>query len=755
MSKRYKGAILSSTPPTTSASSASGVWTEQQFMQGVASGNWPALPSAPTIGTATAGAVSASVAFTAPTYVGSGIISYTATSSPGGITGTGASSPVTVSGLTAGTAYTFTVTATTAAGQGPASAASNSVTPTEPPYIEEVFSTYLYTGTGAAQTITNNIDLSTKGGMVWFKDRTVANSHRVFDTVRGTSSVITPNSTAAAFSSANMVTAFNTTGFSVGTDTTGGVNDSGDSFASWTFRKQPKFFDVVTYTGDGNLGRTVAHNLGSVPGCIIIKNTGTGGTNWGVYHRSVGATGALFLNQTYSVDTSSSYWNNTEPTSTVFTVGNQDWNNQSGQSYVAYVFAHNAGGFGLTGTDNVISCGIAANGDIVNLGYEPQWVLFKRTNGTSNWYLYDNMRGMPESGNSKVLWPNLSDAENLTVNYVSPNATGFNFASPGGTGLWIYIAIRRGPMKVPTLGTSVLDVETWSGNSSGNRNISVGFPADLNFFHVRNDVNSWNATDRLRGNGRSLQFDNTGAEINVDPDFPLFNSFQNELKVTGTGAAYINETGYNQVFFSLRRAPSFFDEVCWTGNNGSNQRVNHNLTVVPELIIYKGRNKDNYWRVYYGNINKYIALNLSNAEVSGSNLWGSSAPTTTDFGINCGSMDLDNFNAVAYLFATCAGVSKVGTYTGNGTTQTIACGFTGGARFVFIKRTDATGGWYVYDTARGMTVLTDPYLFLNSTAAESATLGSVITSTGGFTVDATILAAINTNGASYIFLAIA
>ena len=110
---------------------------------------------------------------------------------------------------------------------------------------------------------------------------------------------------------------------------------------------------------------------------------------------------------------------------------------------------------------------------------------------------------------------------------------------------------------------------------------------------------------------------------------------------------------------------------------------------------------------------------------------------------------------IAYLFATCAGVSKVGSYTGNGSSQTINCGFAGGARFVLIKRTDNTGDWYVYDTARGMTTLTDPYLFLNSTAAEAATLGSVTTVTTGFKVDASILAAVNTNGASYTYLAIA
>ena len=110
---------------------------------------------------------------------------------------------------------------------------------------------------------------------------------------------------------------------------------------------------------------------------------------------------------------------------------------------------------------------------------------------------------------------------------------------------------------------------------------------------------------------------------------------------------------------------------------------------------------------------------------------------------------------VAYLFATCPGVSYVGSYTGNGTTQAIACGFTGGARFVLIKRTDSTGDWYVYDTARGMTSVTDPYLLLDSTAAETATLGSVTSTTGGFTVNAAILAAINTSSATYIFLAIA
>jgi len=130
MSRRYKGGVISATAPTTSTSSATGVWTNPQNMQASAAGTWPRIPGAPTIGTATvASGTSASITFTAPTDLGAGTVTYTATSSPGSITGTSSASPVTVSGLTTGTAYTFTVRAATPGGSGPASAASNSVTP--------------------------------------------------------------------------------------------------------------------------------------------------------------------------------------------------------------------------------------------------------------------------------------------------------------------------------------------------------------------------------------------------------------------------------------------------------------------------------------------------------------------------------------------------------------------------------------------------------------------------------------------------
>jgi hypothetical protein len=126
MSMRFKGGVISATAPTTSTSAAKGVWTTTQQLQAVSAGTWPRSPGAPTIGTATAGASEATVAYTAPTDVGVGTVTYTATSSPGGFTGTG-TSPITVTGLTIGSSYTFTVTGTTPGGTGPASAASNSI----------------------------------------------------------------------------------------------------------------------------------------------------------------------------------------------------------------------------------------------------------------------------------------------------------------------------------------------------------------------------------------------------------------------------------------------------------------------------------------------------------------------------------------------------------------------------------------------------------------------------------------------------
>jgi len=746
----------------------SGIWTEQAVMQANGAGNWPNAPGAPTIGTATntgaGGAVS--VAFTAPTFAGlpAVITSYTVTSSPGGLTGTGASSPITVSGLTNGTAYTFTVTATNSSGTGPASAASNSVTPSLIVYVEDVYSTYLYTSTGGDITITNGIDLSTKGGLVWIKSRSNAFSHYLTDTVRGAGRVLYSNLVnGQSGPGGGGASSFSTTGYVDGNQNANGVTQ-----VSWTFREQAKFFDVVTYTGDGTAGRTVAHNLGSVPGCIIVKKTSSG-DDWAVYHRSLGATQFLLLNDTLSAGTSSNYWNNTSPTSTEFTLGAIGTTNASGSTYVAYLFAHNAGGFGLTGTDNVISCGsFTTNGSgiaTVSLGYEPQWVLIKRTNDVDSWYISDNMRGMAVSGNQPNLEPDLSAAETAGGYNAYPNATGFTANVGIASSPFIYIAIRRGPMKVPTDATKVFAPITWTGSGTNSRVITgAGFTPDMFFLNTRNNTNNyWNNYDRLRGVGQALRSYTTSAETSgINYGMSAFGMDGHTLGDSDGGSGGYNQSSILAFALYFQRAPSFFDEVCWTGDGTNPRSLSHNLTVAPTLIITKKRNSTSNWTTGYdftSTTYKYFFLNddgAANADTYASTPVYGGNPTVSVFIVgNQGNMNISGDTYVSYLFATCAGVSKCGTFTGNGSSQTINCGFTGGARFVMIKATSTTGDWMVADSARGIVSGSDPYLELNNTNAEVTGEDWLDTDSTGFVVNEVSGSNANTNGVTYIYLAIA
>ena len=649
-----------------------------------------------------------------------------------------------------------------------------------PQYIEDVFSTYLYTGnstTGGTQTITNNIDLSTKGGMVWIKGRSAASNNILTDTTRGagttasnnqalSSNLTTAEDLAASY---DFLSAFNATGFSVtqgGTTTaTRGTNYNNVTYASWTFRKQPKFFDVVTYTGTG-ANRTIAHSLGSVPGSIIVKRTDTS-ADWAVYHRSLANTQYLVLNSTAAATTGATWWNSTTPTSSVFSLGTNASVNASGGTYVAYIYAHDAGGFGLTGTDNVVSCGsytgnALVNGPVVTLGYEPQWVMIKRvTGGTNNWVIIDDMRRFVVTpSNSSRLYPNLTNAEETNVG-IQPLATGFqpidSDSDINATGqTYIYIAIRRGPMKVPTSGTSVFGLNARTGTGA-NATVTGGQTDDAVLIKNRGSAVASLFSSRLTGTGYLVTSD-TDAEVAAGTTILQANPWDvmDGVKV-GTTSTITNASSSTYINYLFKRAPSFFDEVCYTGT-GSATTQTHNLGVVPELIIVKRRDAIAAWDTYCSALanTEYLVLNSTASKATGATRWNSTTPTSFVFSV--GTSTTTNASAgtyVAYLFATCAGVSKVGSYTGNGSTQTIDCGFTGGARFVLIKRTDSMGSWITYDTARGMTVLTDPYWLLNTTAAETATLGSVTTVSTGFALDSTILAAINVNAGTYVFLAIA
>lgn len=620
-----------------------------------------------------------------------------------------------------------------------------------PTYVEDVFSTYLYTGNSSTQTITNGIDLSGKGGLTWIKARSTTYPHVLVDTARGATKTLMSNGNYAEQTATSSLTAFNSTGFSLGNDSD--VNFNNATYASWTFRKQPKFFDIVTYTGDGVAGKSIAHSLGSKPGCILVKRT-SATSSWAVWHRAYNSgDGYGFLESTSAFSTDGGgIWGDgsthIEPTSTDFTI-NSNYNG-TGSTYVAYLFAHNAGGFGATGTDNVISCGSYTGnglsaGPVINLGYEAQWLMIKRANGTANWSLFDIMRGMPTrtGGGGVVLRPNTTEADQAIYG-MFPNPTGFtvgdnNLQVNADGETYIYIAIRR-PMKTPTTGTEVFAPRPPSTTTKPEYQTS--FPVDLIFYMQRTGGTHY-ITDRLIGTNllSTISGNAEAFASNYSLDFQngAFNS------IAGDVSWYVGQC--------FRRAPAFLDIVCYTGNGGTNRQISHNLGVKPELVIYKPRNNSGNW-VVFTNYDYEMYLNMTTA-LQGPGYSGNHGDPTSSYLVAQGGSNTNGYTFVAYLFATLAGISKVGSYAGNGSSQTINCSFTTGARFIMIKRTDSSGDWFVWDTARGIVSGNDPHISLNTNLAEVTSDDSVDADSSGFIVNQLSATNINVNAATYIFLAIA
>lgn len=632
-------------------------------------------------------------------------------------------------------------------------------------YVEDVFSTYLYAGNNGSQTINNGIDLDGEGGLVWLKCRNLGYNHILSDTNRGTGKFLSSDTTAAQGTDAQDVSAFNTNGFTVGNNSR--VNNSSFNYASWTFRKQPKFFDVVTYTGDGSSNLEVNHNLGVAPGMLIVKRTDST-SNWRIWHRGLNGGVNQYLKKIsftiYEESDANGYWADQNPTDTSFFLGGLNEVNEDGGTYVAYLFAHDAGGFGDDGEQNVISCGSytgngSATGPTITLGYEPQWLMIKKTNedSDSDWMIFDVMRGIATGGNDAYLKANAS-SEEFAYDFLSVTATGFqltaSFDVTNGSGdTYIYIAIRR-PMKTPEAGTEVFAINTFNAENVTLANQYAGFPIDLLFLAIRNgSALNVITRDRLR-RGNYLSTSSTAVEAGSSDSY-----FDNMYGAKwGTGPT----PDTNLLAWMFRRAPGFMDVVCYDGSGVLGLTLNHNLSAVPEMIWVKNRSASNdNWYAYHSSLGntKYLGLNTTTAEATSINAWNNTSPTSTQFTVGAfdGVNGSSGYDYVAYLFATLPGVSKVGSYTGTGADLNVDCGFSAGARFIVIKRTDpgSTGDWYVWDSARGIVAGNDPYLLLNSPAAENTSTDYIDPLSSGFTVTSSAPAALNASGGTYIFLAIA
>ena len=326
----------------------------------------------------------------------------------------------------------------------------------------DYFNTKLYTGNGSTQSITG---VGFTQDFTWIKSRSTAQNHYAFDTVRGAQKQIYPSTSSAEDTGqSNGLNAFTSDGFNLGTEV--GVNGNGATFASWNWKANgtgsantdgtinstvsasaTSGFSIVSYTGNGTAGATIGHGLGVKPAMIIVKKL-NGAYNWGIYHKNIGATKLLAFTDAIP-DDDASYWNDVEPTSSVFNLGSSALTNGSGSTMIAYCFSEVKGYSkfsSYTGNGN-------ADGTFVYTGFKPAWVMIKNittANSYDDWMIFDNKRNSNNPMGFK-LYPSNSASESNDIDLIDFTSNGFkqrsaNSNQNGSGNSFIYMAIAEAPL---------------------------------------------------------------------------------------------------------------------------------------------------------------------------------------------------------------------------------------------------------------------------------------------------------------------
>ena len=300
----------------------------------------------------------------------------------------------------------------------------------------DFFNTVLYTGNASDRTISG---VGFQPDWVWIKNRSASYNHGLFDSNRGANLRLSSSTDGSEVTYTESLTAFNSDGFDLGDNSDGNntVNNNSENYVAWNWKANAGTtssntdgsitstvqtggggFSIVSYTGNGTAGATIGHSLGKVPKMIIVKNRDTA-RNWRVYESKGGATKFLSLNLTNAQASATTIWNNTEPTSSVVTLGSDESVNENGSSIIAYCFADVKGysKFGsYTGNGST-------DGTFVYTGFRPAFVICKRTNDVGYWVMFDDAR-QPENENDSWLLANDSSNEGI-------NSTGMDFISNG------------------------------------------------------------------------------------------------------------------------------------------------------------------------------------------------------------------------------------------------------------------------------------------------------------------------------------
>ena len=418
--------------------------------------------------------------------------------------------------------------------------------------------------------------------------------------------------------------------------------------------------------------------------------------------------------------------------------------------------------YGEDGDQNLIKCGKylgngSNDGREVYVGWEPSLLILKAADDSGNWVMVDNMRGIATSSQS-LMSANLDNTES-NYDVVKFTSTGFKLirddysGTNGNNNPIIYIAIRRPDGyvgKPPELGTDVFAMATANGNTPS---FISNFPVDFALMRQPATSNNWSSSTRLTQT--DLQTDNTNAE-----DTSLFDIF----KFDHNNGWAVNRSSPRKSWMWKRHAG--FDVVAYTGTGGTRE-ISHSLSKTPEMIWIKNRDSsasNAHWRVYHKGLNggtnpadKYLILNTDDAEQDSAAYFNDTEPTSTVFSVGGHlSVNEDGDDFIAMLFASVDGISKVGSYTGNGNAigsspLTITTDFQ--PRFLLIKRVDESSWhWNVFDSVRGIGSGNEPRLKLNQSDAQDTGYDWVEATSTGFKINGS-MGGVGASGGKYIYYA--
>ena len=743
---------------------------------------------------------------------GSDTIEYAVTtgSLPSGLslnTNTGAITG-TAPAVSADTTTTFSITATDDENQTSSSRSFSITVTNDSP--ENHFKPVLYTGNGGTKSVT----VGFKPDFVWVKDRDTAYQHNIYDSIRGATAALEPNSNTQQYSLSGL-TSFDSNGFTLGSNAGNNQNNSpniawclkagGAPTASNSGGQTPtsgskmvdgvastaQFASVTTYPTKQSINTVLdfsiteitaggdsqfAHGLSGTPDLAILKFPAPGyNDDWQIWCSAFNTGNYLSLNSSNAINARSNS----------FSVVNSTYvqNNWTGTSLnqILYCFKSKTGFSkigGYTGNGST-------NGTFVETGFEPAFLMIKKTNGTGSWYMYDNKR-TTSNVRDTVLQANEPNAE-VTNTYAHLDffSNGFQLKTTnaefnGSSDTYIYICFAANPdVTTPTQANS-FDAVTYTGNGSTQSITGLGFKPDFVWAKRRSHSGSHGLFDSVRGIYQELASDSTAANANSTNSLTSFDSdgftVGNNWAVNNTNYTYvtwnwkaadhdrnlatINTNGSSggstlESIVSVNDAAGF-SIVKYTATGTAGATIGHGLSSAPELIIVKHLDGTSNWPVYVTGLSaasKYLYLNTTNSEQSSSNPdeFHSTAPTSSVFSVGLsGNTNTSGGNYIAYCFHSVTGYQKIGTYASQyPSTTSVNVGFQ--PRFVLIKSYNQARNWVIHDSAR----TDDKQLYANLNSAEANTGTQVQFTSTGFQVSGGGADQDGGSGYSYIYLAIA